>query len=58
MTALYGMGMMFASVFLASGREAWHLANLMQKTDVSGLRFLLPGQSAGGARRHRRVVCR
>jgi ABC-2 type transport system permease protein len=31
MIALYGMGMMFASVFLASGREAWHLSNMLQE---------------------------
>ena len=41
MAALYGMGMMFASVFLASGREAWHLSNLLQEPIylVSGLNF-------------------
>ena len=31
MLALYGMGMMFSSVFLASGREAWHLTNMLQE---------------------------
>jgi ABC-2 type transport system permease protein len=31
LTALYGMGMMFASVFLRFGREAWHLVNLIQE---------------------------
>ncbi len=41
MAALYGMGMMFASVFLASGREAWHLSNLMMEPIylVSGFYF-------------------
>lgn len=41
MSALYGMGMMFASVFLASGREAWHLSNLLQEPIylVSGFYF-------------------
>ena len=41
MTALYGLGMIFASVFLASGREAWHLANLLQEPIylVSGFYF-------------------
>ncbi len=29
--ALYGMGMMFASVFLLWGREAWHVVNLLQE---------------------------
>jgi ABC-2 type transport system permease protein len=31
MIALYGMGMLFASLFLLLGREAWHLANLAQE---------------------------
>jgi ABC-2 type transport system permease protein len=31
LTALYGMGMMFASLFLLFGREAWHLVNLAQE---------------------------
>jgi len=31
MLALYGMGMMFASVFLLLSREAWHLSNLAQE---------------------------
>lgn len=31
MVALYGMGMMSASVFLLLSREAWHLANLAQE---------------------------
>jgi ABC-2 type transport system permease protein len=29
--ALYGLGMMFASLFLLWGREAWHLVNLLQE---------------------------
>jgi ABC-2 type transport system permease protein len=29
--ALYGLGMMFASVFLLFGREAWHWVNLLQE---------------------------
>ena len=29
--ALYGMGMMFASMFLMLGREGWHLVNLAQE---------------------------
>ncbi|MDX2138963.1 MAG: ABC transporter permease [Chloroflexota bacterium] len=39
--ALYGMGMMFASLFLTSGREVWHLANLFQEPIylVSGFYF-------------------
>lgn len=31
LTALYGLGMMFASVFLLWGREAWHVINLLQE---------------------------
>lgn len=31
MIALYGMGMMMASLFLLLSREAWHLANLAQE---------------------------
>jgi ABC-2 type transport system permease protein len=41
MTALYGMGMMSASLFLLLGREAWHLANLAQEPVylLSGMYF-------------------
>ena len=41
MTALYGMGMMTASLFLLLSREAWHLANLAQEPIylVSGFYF-------------------
>jgi ABC-2 type transport system permease protein len=41
MTALYGMGMMSASLFLLLGREAWHISNLMQEPIylVSGFYF-------------------
>lgn len=31
MAALYGLGMVFASVFLLWGREAWHTVNLLQE---------------------------
>jgi ABC-2 type transport system permease protein len=31
LSALYGLGMMFASLFLLWGREAWHLVNLLQE---------------------------
>jgi ABC-2 type transport system permease protein len=39
--ALYGLGMVFASVFLMWGREAWHMVNLLQEPVylVSGLNF-------------------
>ena len=41
MVALYGMGMMMASLFLLFGREAWHLSNLAQEPIylVSGFYF-------------------
>lgn len=41
MAALYGMGMMTASLFLLLSREAWHLANLAQEPIylVSGFYF-------------------
>lgn len=47
MVALYGMGMMFASVFLAAGREAWHLAALLQEPIylVSGFYFPVKSMS-------------
>jgi ABC-2 type transport system permease protein len=31
LAALYGLGMMFASLFLLWGREAWHMVNLLQE---------------------------
>jgi len=31
MVALYGMGMLFASLFVMWGREAWHINNLMME---------------------------
>lgn len=40
MVALYGLGMMFASLFLLWGREAWHTVNLLQEPV-----FLLTGMS-------------
>jgi ABC-2 type transport system permease protein len=41
MGALYGLGMVLASFFLLSGREAWHLSNGLQEPVyfVSGLNF-------------------
>jgi ABC-2 type transport system permease protein len=41
MTALYGMGMMMASIFLLLSREAWHISNLAQEPIylVSGFYF-------------------
>jgi ABC-2 type transport system permease protein len=41
--ALYGLGMMFASLFLLWGREAWHLVSLLQEPIylMSGTNFPL-----------------
>jgi len=41
MVALYGMGMMMASIYLLFGREAWHISNLAQEPIylVSGFYF-------------------
>lgn len=41
LAALYGLGMVLASVFLLLGREAWHLTQAMQEPVyfVSGLNF-------------------
>lgn len=47
MAALYGMGMMFASVFLASGREAWHLSNLLQEPIYLVSGFYFPVRALG-----------
>jgi ABC-2 type transport system permease protein len=40
LAALYGLGMMFASLFLLWGREAWHVVNLLQEPV-----FLLTGMN-------------
>jgi ABC-2 type transport system permease protein len=51
MTALYGLGMMLASLFLLWGREAFHLANLVIEPVyfVSGLNFPVARLGAVGA---------
>lgn len=43
MIALYGLGMMFASLFLLWGREAWHTVNLLQEPVflITGMNFPL-----------------
>lgn len=43
LTALYGLGMLFASLFLRWGREAWHLVSLFQEPIylLSGTNFPL-----------------
>jgi len=45
MTALYGMGMMTASVFLLLSREAWHIANLAQEPVYLASGFYFPIRS-------------
>lgn len=53
MVALYGLGMMFASLFLMWGREAWHTVNLLQEPVylISGMNFPLAvlGKLVGNA---------
>jgi ABC-2 type transport system permease protein len=45
MTALYGMGMMSASLFLLLSREAWHVANLAQEPIYLASGFYFPIKS-------------
>ena len=47
MVALYGMGMMFSSLFLLLNREAWHLANLAQEPIYLFSGFYFPLKSLG-----------
>jgi ABC-2 type transport system permease protein len=47
MAALYGMGMLFASVFLVAGREAWHLSNLLQEPIYLASGFYFPITALG-----------
>jgi ABC-2 type transport system permease protein len=47
MAALYGMGMLFASIFLATGREAWHLSNLLQEPVYLVSGFYFPVRAMG-----------
>lgn len=47
MVALYGMGMMLASVFLATGREAWHISNLLQEPIFLASGFYFPIKALG-----------
>ena len=47
LAALYGMGMMFASVFLAAGREAWHMSNLLQEPIYLVSGFYFPVKAMG-----------
>ncbi|MBI3360069.1 MAG: ABC transporter permease [Chloroflexi bacterium] len=45
MTALYGLGMLFASLFLMFGREAWHMSNLLQEPVYLASGFYFPIRS-------------
>jgi ABC-2 type transport system permease protein len=45
MAALYGLGMLFASLFLLFGREAWHMANLLQEPVYLASGFYFPIRS-------------
>jgi ABC-2 type transport system permease protein len=47
LVALYGMGMMFASLFLMWGREAWHTSNLFQEPVFFLSGFYFPVQKLG-----------
>lgn len=47
MVALYGMGMLFASLFLLWGREAWHLASLMEEPIYLLSGFYFPVKALG-----------
>lgn len=51
LTALYGFGMILASLFVLWGREAWHLTNALQEPVyfVSGLNFPVAKLGALGA---------
>lgn len=45
MVALYGLGMMFASLFLLLSREAWHLSHLAQEPIYLASGFYFPIKS-------------
>lgn len=47
MAALYGMGMLFASLFLMFGREAWHISNLLQEPVYLVSGFYFPVKALG-----------
>jgi len=47
MASLYGMGMMFASAFLAAGREVWHISNLLQEPIYLLSGFYFPVKAMG-----------
>jgi ABC-2 type transport system permease protein len=45
--ALYGLGMMFSSLFMLFGREAWHTTNLFQEPIYLLSGFFFPVKSLG-----------
>jgi ABC-2 type transport system permease protein len=47
MAALYGLGMLFASLFLLFGREAWHISNLLQEPIYLVSGFYFPVKALG-----------
>jgi len=47
MIALYGMGMMFASLYLMFGREAYHVSNLMTEPIYLASGFYFPVKALG-----------
>jgi ABC-2 type transport system permease protein len=47
MIALYGMGMMFASLYLLFGREAYHMSNLMTEPIYLASGFYFPVRALG-----------
>jgi ABC-2 type transport system permease protein len=47
MAALYGLGMMFASLFLAAGRDVWHFTNLLQEPVYLLSGFFFPVKALG-----------
>src|SRR5206468_6588200 len=51
MTALYGLGMTLASLFMLYGREAWHVCNALQEPVffLSGLYFPIRALGSLGA---------
>lgn len=47
MAALYGMGMMFSSIYLVAGRDAHHLSNLLQEPIYLASGFYFPVRAIG-----------
>jgi len=47
MVALYGLGVMFASLFLLWGREAWHMAELFMEPVFLASGFYFPVRALG-----------